>query len=83
MKNQKENHHLKLKNELPAWLYFSFFPAGTKPKNVEENTKMALRIKGKLKEFLKIHDIENDVITEPNNYDCCLPYSSNPKEKQC
>ncbi len=65
------NHHKKLNTEIPAWLWFSIFPMGIKftPEEEKKGAELALTIKGKLKEFLKLHDIEDDIITEPNKHD--------------
>lgn len=65
------NHHKKSDSEIPAWLWFAIFPAGLhfSEQEKKDGEMLAKNIKKKLKEHLKQHGLENDIITEPNNYD--------------
>lgn len=78
------SHHTKMNNEIPAWLYFAISPAGIKNSKLDSElaNEIALRVKSKLKEHLKIHCLENDIITEPNNFDSVIPYSGDGKSKK-
>lgn len=68
-------HHLKGDSTIPAWLWFALYNSEPNQKWTDQKEKLALEIKRKLKEHLIIHDIQNDVTTEPNNYDFSGIYS--------
>lgn len=78
------SYHTKMNNEIPAWLYFAISPAGIKNYKLDSElaNEIALRVKSNLKEHLKIHCLENDIITEPNNYDSIPHYGGDGKLKK-
>jgi len=71
-------HHKKLKNTVPSWLWFSIYrtvqPIG---KWNEDKEQIALTIQRSLRDHLVQHDLQNDIITEPNNHDFHGIYSKN------
>lgn len=62
-------HHIKSKSDIPAWLWFSFYPVGLPYVKDEQKDKLMQQIKKNLMEHLHQHGLQNTVITEPNKYD--------------
>lgn len=71
--------HKKLDLEIPAWLWFPLYSAEPFNKWTPEKEKLALAIKKSLKEHLRQHDLQNEIITEPNNFDDVRGYYQEPK----
>lgn len=69
-------HHKKLNIDIPSWLWFPIYNSSPRGWS-EEKQQIANQIKKSLKEHLRQHDLENDIITEPNQYDYCGTYSKN------
>lgn len=65
----------KSKLTIPAWLFFALYNSPPSQKWTEEKEAVAKCVQKNLKKHLIEHDLQNDIITEPNNFDDCNMYS--------
>jgi hypothetical protein len=78
---ETSNHHKRLKNEFPSWLWFPLYQEA-EPQHEwnEKKDSVARRIIKSLTTHLDVHDLANELITKPNPYDFAGMYSRKEKE---